>query len=61
MLRAGDRVYINGTFEQGIVKEVHTHEVVVRVAVPGGSEERRYSHESLRFMPTMHEGLSMAH
>jgi hypothetical protein len=61
MLRPGDRVYINGTFEQGVVAVVHTHDVVVRVAVPGGHDERRYSHESLRFAPMMREGLSHAH
>jgi hypothetical protein len=55
MLKAGDRVYINGTTEEGTVKEVRAHEVLVRVTVPGGHEERKYSYESLRVDPTMNE------
>ena len=56
MLRPGDRVYIdgvfeNGAFEQGIVKEVHTNNVLVNVASTSGTDERTYSHESLRFSP----------
>jgi hypothetical protein len=27
MLKAGDKVYIDGTKEEGIVKEVHPHEI----------------------------------
>jgi hypothetical protein len=37
------------------VKEVTPHEVVVRIAVDGGHEERRYAYESLRLDPTMDE------
>jgi hypothetical protein len=55
MLRPGDRVYILGTGEEGVVKEVHTHDVVVRVLVPDGHDERKYSHENLRFAPLMRE------
>lgn len=55
MLKAGDRVYIDGTQEEGSVKEVHAHEVLVRVKVPGGHEDRKYAHESLRIDPTMSE------
>jgi hypothetical protein len=55
MLRPGDRVFIDGTFEEGVVKEVHTHNVIVRVLVMGGHEDRSYSHESLRFAPLMTE------
>jgi 6-pyruvoyl-tetrahydropterin synthase len=55
MLKAGDRVYINGTEEEGTVKEVHGHEAVVRVTVSGGHEERKYAYESLRLDPTMSE------
>ncbi len=55
MLRVGDKVYIDGTDEEGTVKEVHPHEAVVRVAIPGGHEERKYSHERLRLDPTMKE------
>jgi hypothetical protein len=55
MLKAGDHVSIDGTHEEGVVKEVHAHEVVVRVTVPGGHEERTYAHESLRLDPTMSE------
>jgi len=55
MLKAGDRVYIDGTQEEGTVKEVHPHEVFVRVKVPGGHEERKYAHEDLRLDPTMNE------
>jgi hypothetical protein len=55
MLKAGDHVFIDGTHDEGVVKEVHAHEVVVRVTVPGGHEERKYAHESLRLDPTMNE------
>lgn len=55
MLKAGDHVYIDGTKEEGTVKDVHPHEVVVRVVVPGGHEERKYAHEDLRLDPTMDE------
>lgn len=55
MLKAGDRVFIDGTQEQGTVKEVHPHEAVVRVSAGEGHEERRYSLESLRIDPTMSE------
>ena len=55
MLKAGDRVYIDGTNEEGTVKEVHPHEIVVRVKVPGGHQERKYAHEDLRLDPTMDE------
>jgi hypothetical protein len=55
MLKAGDKVYIDGTHDEGIVKEVHAHEVVVRVNVDGGHEERKYSYESLRLDPTLNE------
>jgi hypothetical protein len=55
MLKAGDKVYIDGTNEEGTVKEVHPHEAVVRVEIPGGHEERKYSHERLRLDPTMQE------
>ena len=55
MLKAGDHVYIDGTQEEGTVKAVHPHEVVVRVVVPGGHEERKYTQEDLRLDPTMNE------
>ena len=56
MLRVGDKVYLDGTNEEGTVKEVHPHEAVVQVAIPGGGhEERKYSHERLRLDPTMKE------
>jgi hypothetical protein len=55
MLKAGDRVYIDGTQEEGTVKDVHPHEVVVRVEVAGGHEVRKYAHEDLRLDPTMKE------
>ena len=54
MLRPGDRVSIRGTGEEGFVTQVHTNEVVVRVRAPGGHEERRYAHESLRFASAVH-------
>jgi hypothetical protein len=53
MLRPGDRVSIRGTFEHGVVTEVHTHDVVVLVQLSDGHDERRYSHESLRFAPVL--------
>ena len=37
MLKAGDKVYIDGTKEEGIVKEVHPHEVLVRVQTSRGT------------------------
>ncbi len=55
MLKAGDRVYIDGTNEEGTVKEVHPHEVVVRVKTLQGHEERKYANEALRLDPTMNE------
>lgn len=55
MLKVGDRVFIDGTNEEGSVKEVHPHEIVVRVNVPGGHEDRKYAHEALRLDPTLDE------
>jgi bifunctional DNA-binding transcriptional regulator/antitoxin component of YhaV-PrlF toxin-antitoxin module len=55
MLKAGDRVYIDATQEEGVVKDVHPHEIVVRVKVSGGHEERKYAQEDLRLDPTMNE------
>jgi hypothetical protein len=55
MLKAGDHVYIDGTKEEGTVKAVHPHEVLVHVVVPGGHEERKYAHEDLRLDLTMNE------
>jgi hypothetical protein len=55
MLKAGDRVYVDGTEEEGTVKEVRAHEAIVRVSIPGGHEDRKYAHESLRLDPTMGE------
>lgn len=55
MLKVGDRVRLDGTGEEGTVREVHPHEAVVRVEIPGGHEDRRYPYESLRLDPTMNE------
>ena len=55
MLKPGDKVYIDGTREEGIVKAVHPHEVTVRVKVDGSHEERKYTYEDLRLDPTMDE------
>ena len=55
MLKAGDRVAIEGTDEEGTVREVHPHEILVRVVTPTGHEDRKYAHESLRLDPTMSE------
>ncbi len=55
MLKRGDRVFLDGTQEEGVVREVHPHEVVVRVEVSGGHEDRKYPLESLRLDPTMSE------
>jgi hypothetical protein len=54
-LKVGDRVFIDGTREEGTVKDVHPHEIVVRVEVSGGHEDRKYAHEDLRLDPTMNE------
>ncbi len=55
MLKAGDHVYIDGTREEGTVKTVHPHEVVVRVKISGGHEDKTFAHEDLRLDPTMKE------
>ncbi len=55
MLKVGDRVFIDGSNEEGTVKEVHPHDVVVRVKTAQGHDERRYSYEDLRLDPTMGE------
>jgi hypothetical protein len=55
MLKAGDRVYIDATKEEGTVKEVTPHKITVRVSTPTGHEERGYSVEDLRLDPTMSE------
>jgi len=55
MLKAGDNVFIDGTREQGTVKDVHPHEVIVRVKTTQGHEDRKYAHEDLRLNPTMDE------
>jgi hypothetical protein len=55
MLKVGDRVYIDGTKEEGTVREVHPHEILVRVQVSGGHEDRKYAHEDLRRDSTMDE------
>ena len=55
LLKPGDRVFIDGTSEEGTVKEVHPHEILVRVVTPAGHETRTYAHEDLRLDPTMGE------
>ncbi|HEX5275646.1 MAG TPA: hypothetical protein VFW34_10260 [Candidatus Rubrimentiphilum sp.] len=55
MLKAGDRVFIDGTNEEGTVKEVHPHEVIVRVKTSEGHEDRKFANEDLRLDPTMDE------
>jgi hypothetical protein len=55
MLKAGDHVYINGTHEEGTVKEVHPHEIVVRVKTADGHQEKKFALEALRLDPTMNE------
>jgi hypothetical protein len=55
VLKAGDKVYIDGSKEEGVVKEVHPHEVAVRVQTAQGHEVRKYPYEALRIDPTMDE------
>jgi hypothetical protein len=55
VLKPGDKVFIDGSKEEGIVKDVHPHEVVVRVKTPNGHEVRKYAHEDLRLDPTLGE------
>jgi hypothetical protein len=55
VLKPGDHVYIDGTREEGTVREVHPHEILVRVQVAGGHEDRKYTYEDLRLDPTMKE------
>jgi hypothetical protein len=55
VLKVGDKVYIDGSKEEGVVKDVHPHEILVRVTVPGGHEDRKYAHEDLRLDPTLNE------
>lgn len=54
-MKVGDRVYIDRTKEEGIVKDVSPHVIVVRVEVPGGHEDRKYALEDLRLDPTFDE------
>jgi hypothetical protein len=54
-LKVGDHVYIDGTREEGTVKDARPHDVLVRVVVPGGHEDRTYAHEALRLDPKMSE------
>jgi hypothetical protein len=54
-MKVGDRVYIDGSKEEGTVREVHPHVIVVRVEVAGGHENRKYNKEDLRLDPTMDE------
>jgi hypothetical protein len=55
MLKVGDKVFIDGTKDEGTVMEVHPHEIVVRVKTTQGHEKRKYAHEDLRLDPTMDE------
>jgi hypothetical protein len=55
MLKRGDHVYIDATSERGTVVDVHPHEILVRVKVAEGHEERKYALEDLRLDPTMSE------
>ncbi len=55
MLKVGDRVFVDGTNEEGVVKEVHPHKIIVRLATAVGHEERGYALEDLRLDPTMSE------
>jgi hypothetical protein len=55
MLKIGDKVFIDGTREEGTVKDVGRHEILVRVKVAGGHEDRKYAHEDLRLDPTLDE------
>ncbi len=55
MLKAGDRVIIDGGPLAGTVKDVHPHEATVEVDARGGREARRFALESLRRDPTLSE------
>lgn len=55
LLKPGDRVFIDGTHEEGTVTDVHPHEIVVRLKVPGGHEDRRFAHEDLRLDPILND------
>ncbi len=61
MLKAGDRVYIDGAKEEGTVKEVHPHEVLVRIKTAAGHEDRKYAREALRLDATMKEATGFIH
>jgi hypothetical protein len=59
-VQPGDRVYVdgvfeNGAFEQGIVSEVHAHDVVVHVQTAAGYDERTYARECLSYAPTLRQ------
>ena len=59
-MQPGDRVYIdgvfeNGAFEQGVIKEVHAYDVVVQVQTAAGYDERRYAHECLGCAPMLRQ------
>jgi hypothetical protein len=55
MLKIGDRAIIDGTREEGTVKDVHPHEIIVRMKIGGGHEDRKYAHEELRLDSTLNE------
>jgi hypothetical protein len=59
LLKPGDRVFIDGTRNEGTVKEVHPHEIVVRLKVPGGHEDRRFAHEDLRLDSNIERGINL--
>ncbi|HET9393288.1 MAG TPA: hypothetical protein VFO29_07210 [Candidatus Rubrimentiphilum sp.] len=46
---------MDATKEEGTVKEVHPHQIIVRISTPTGHEERGYAVEDLRLDPTMDE------
>ncbi|MGZ3497178.1 MAG: hypothetical protein ACXVAM_06715 [Vulcanimicrobiaceae bacterium] len=51
MFKIGDRVFIDGTQEEGTVKDIHGRTIIVRVSTSDGHEERRYVAEDLRLDP----------
>jgi len=48
MFKIGDRVFIDGTQEEGTIKDIHGHTIIVKVSTSEGHEQRRYVAEDLR-------------
>jgi len=41
MFKVDDKVYLDETDDEGTIKEIHPHEAIASVKVPGGQEDRK--------------------